>query len=74
MPVPPPFTEATRREFTGAAFDIAAAELAGAVTPDVGEIPATDSAQVLNGFVVFSQRFNPYRFTSTQVWVSCETS
>lgn len=126
VPVPTPFTEATPRQFARAVFDLAAAEQAGAVTSDVAEMSAADSAQTLSGVserldgtpqqlgdllpkyvdfrcaddgtmwlrpldlvrggmkggpgwlrispdgqtreVAFPERFDPYRFTSTQVW------
>lgn len=48
---PPPFTEATPRQFVRAAFDIVAAERAGAVTPDVGNMPPEDSAQLIQGAI-----------------------
>lgn len=51
VPVPPPFTEVTPRQFARVAFDIAAAERAGAVTPGVGEVSAADSARLLDGMV-----------------------
>ena len=49
VPVPPPFTEVTPRQFARAAFDLAAAERAGAVTPGVGDMSAADSARILDG-------------------------
>lgn len=51
VPIPPPFTGATPRQFARAAFDLAAAERAGAVTPGVGEMSAADSARILDAGV-----------------------
>lgn len=51
VPVAPPFTKVTPRQFARAVFDIAAAERAGAVTPGVGEMSSADSAQILTGLV-----------------------
>lgn len=51
VPVPPPFTEATPRQFARVTFDLAAAEQAGAVTPGMAEMTAADSARILNGVV-----------------------
>lgn len=48
---PPPFTEATPRQFVRAVFDMVAAERAGAVTPGVGTMSAADSAQLIEGAV-----------------------
>lgn len=51
IPVPPPFTEATPRQFARAVFDLAVVERAGAVTPGMAEMSAADSAEIVNGFV-----------------------
>jgi hypothetical protein len=51
VPVPPPFTEATRRQFARAVFDLAVFERASAVTPAMTEMSAADSTQILNGVV-----------------------
>lgn len=51
VPVPPPFTEATPRQFARATFDLAVAERAGAVTTGMAEMSAADSTQILNGVI-----------------------
>jgi hypothetical protein len=51
VPVPPPFTGVTPRQFARAVFDLAAAERAGAVTPAMTEMSAADSAEIVNGLV-----------------------
>lgn len=51
IPVPPPFTEATPRQFARAVFDLAVVERAGAVTPRMAEMSAADSAEIVNGLV-----------------------
>ena len=51
VPVPPPYTEVTPRQFALAAFELAAAERAGAVTEGVAEMSPADSAQLLNMMV-----------------------
>lgn len=51
IPVPPPFTEVTARQFARAAFDLAVAERAGAVHPGIAEMSPADSMQILNSVV-----------------------
>lgn len=51
IPVPAPFTTATAREFALAAFDLAAAERVGAVTPGMADMSAADSARILDAMV-----------------------
>lgn len=51
VPVPVPFSEVAPREFARAAFDLAAAEAAGAVTPGMADMSAADSARILDAVV-----------------------
>jgi hypothetical protein len=51
IPLPPPFTEATPRQFVRAVFDLVAAERAGAATSNVGSMSAADSARLIQGAV-----------------------
>lgn len=51
IPLPPPFTEVTPRQFARVTFDLAAAERAGAVTPGMAAMAAADSARILSGVV-----------------------
>ncbi|MDX1396201.1 MAG: hypothetical protein R3195_17610 [Gemmatimonadota bacterium] len=48
FPVPTSFERVTAREFALAAFDLAAAETAGAVAPGVGDMTREDSARILD--------------------------
>lgn len=48
---PPPFTQVTPRQFVRTLFDLIAAERAGAVTPGVGRVSASDSARLIQGAV-----------------------
>lgn len=51
VPVPPPFTEATPRQFARVVFDLAVAERTGAVAPGMAEMSVDDSTQILNGVI-----------------------
>lgn len=51
IPVPPPFTEATPRQIARTAFDLAAAEQAGALTPEMAEMSAADSSRLVDAVV-----------------------
>jgi hypothetical protein len=51
VPVPTPFTQATPEQYARAAFDLAAAERAGAVTDGVGTMSPADSAELITGLV-----------------------